>query len=66
MSLHKIYYVTCTDCSNQFTSKTGDHHGETPKEVRDQAKVEGWKYTRVQNGSYWDLCPRCQRDRSER
>jgi hypothetical protein len=63
MSLLRLFYLVCCDCSDQFTSRTGDHYAESGKEVREQAKSEGWLYVKVENGSFWDICPRCQRDK---
>lgn len=59
MCVRKLHYLVCTRCNNQFHSASGDHYGETAREIRDRAKSEKWVRCRVENGSMWDLCPHC-------
>lgn len=61
MSVHKHYYLVCTDCGNQFVSPDGDHYGESSRDVRYLAKERGWAYAKVPNGSMWDFCPKCNK-----
>ncbi len=60
MSLFKHYYLVCTQCSNQFVLPDGDHYGESGREIREFARIAGWVYIKVENGTMWDVCPGCQ------
>lgn len=63
MGIRKSYYLTCTNCNNQFYDEVARCFGsaETAKEILEYAKSRGWIRKRVPNGTYWDFCTRCQK-----
>lgn len=60
MTVRVQYYLVCTNCNNQFISPCGGNYGETAKEIRELAAGQGWVYKKVENGTFWDICPSCQ------
>lgn len=62
MCIRTIYYLVCTDCNNQFVDpKWGAHFG-SEEEITPLAIAQGWHLAvMVENGSFWDFCPRCFR-----
>jgi len=52
--VHALYYLYCTNCTREYKEA-----GESIREVRKFAKDNSWKYMKVPNGSYWDICPTC-------
>jgi len=55
MSVYKHYILSCTNCGIQL-----EEAGESITEVREFGRDNGWIFKKVQNGSYWDLCPKCK------
>lgn len=62
MSIRWACYLACTNCNDQFISKTGDSYAEAEEEILDRARLEGWGRWKVRNGNMWDFCPRCKKD----
>lgn len=66
MSVRWHCYLACTQCNDQFIDRDGEFTAETARAVRSLARAKGWIYCKVPNGSYWDICRRCQeREKSE-
>ena len=62
MAVHQQFYLTCTDCGNQYIGSDGEAYGETEDEIKEIAADDGWHCDeRVENGSDWDFCPQCYR-----
>jgi len=55
MTVHVKYWLYCTDCGKEYNEPSD----ESADEVRMWASGDDWTYVKVQNGSYWDFCPRC-------
>ena len=52
--VHKLVVLHCTQCSREYHERD-----ESVRALRSYAKKEGWVYKKVENGSYWDFCPKC-------
>jgi len=55
--VYKIAILHCDQCSREY----GDTDEEI-KALRFYAKRDGWIYKKMENGSYWDLCPKCAKE----
>ena len=55
MCVFSSFRLVCTNCRRQH-----DEEGETITEVREFGRDNGWIFKKVPNGSYWDICPKCQ------
>lgn len=55
MTVRAYYRLYCTSCGKEYNESSD----ESADEVRMWASGDAWTYTKVQNGSYWDFCPRC-------
>lgn len=63
MCVRTCYYLVCTNCNNQFIDRQYGSYFGSEEEAKEQAKTRGWKIDqRVENGSLWDFCPRCQKE----
>lgn len=60
MTVHARFTLACTRCGRQH-----EDDGESIAEARELGRNCGWIYKKVQNGSYWDFCPRCQKKELE-
>lgn len=64
MSAERNYDLTCDSCRNQFYDETEGYFptAESARIIRQHAKECGWTRKRVENGSLWDFCPKCQKE----
>ncbi len=53
-----IHYLYCTQCGKEY-----EEQDDSILELQLSAKKKGWTYERVENGSYWDFCPKCTPER---
>jgi len=60
MTVHVIYKLYCTSCGKEYNEASD----ESADQVRGWAFGDDWKYIRVENGSMWDFCPRCYKERN--
>ena len=59
MTVFRSYNLNCTRCSYGFCDN-GETHYDTEEEVKESALRKGWYVdVKVQNGSFWDFCPKC-------
>lgn len=66
MCIRQIYYMACTDCNNQFIDPKWGGYFSSPEEVKKIARERGWLIDEVvENGSEWDICPRCQKKETQ-
>ena len=57
---HIEYRITCDSC-NRVDCDGFDEE----KALIDHAKSIGWTFSEVQNGSIWDICPKCAEESKE-
>ena len=55
VSAYSVYRLSCTRCGSNYPEQD-----ENLRDLRRYAKQNGWVYKKVENGSMWDFCPRCQ------
>jgi len=55
MCISEYYIVHCTRCGREAPEGC-----ETKTGALTNAKADGFIRKKVQNGSYWDFCPKCQ------
>ena len=58
MTISAIYSVFCQGSRRGACSHWAGE-ADTKREALSQAKNEGFKRVRVENGSMWDFCPAC-------
>ena len=58
MTIHISYSLQCTGCGRFFAEEC-----DNKRELRKAARYTGWKRTKVKNGSMWDFCPKCLKEK---
>jgi Fe2+ or Zn2+ uptake regulation protein len=54
MTISLFVRLYCTRCGKQYNEED-----EFANLLRETASENGWKYIKVENGSFWDFCPSC-------
>lgn len=48
-------YLRCDECGREYKENEEDE-----EYLRAYAREDGWVYEKVENGSFWDFCPKCR------
>ena len=49
--------MTCDHCNRREFSEGDDSYAD----LSANAQYHGWTFKKVQNGSFWDICPECSK-----
>jgi hypothetical protein len=60
MCVMPLVFLVCTRCRDAFRISGYVEYADSAREILAIARSQGWVRRKVENGSMWDLCPRCQ------